>query len=138
MDSEYKFDLAFRELVKNDNREVPEAVRNRVNEILSALPMRQPVLKKVCYFSAAVVLVFCCVLGLGLISPVVAQALKQIPVISYVFEKAGDSGLQAAAMEGLATPINQTVSDNGIKITITEGVFDESIMKISGYMMTGG
>ena len=133
MDSEYKFDLAFRELVKNDNREVPEAVRNRVNEILSALPVRRPVLKKACYFSAAVVLVFCCVLGLGLISPAVAQALKQIPVISYVFEKAGDSGLQAVTMEGLATPINQTVSDNGIEITITEGVFDGARISI-GYV----
>lgn len=57
-------------------------------------------------------------------SPVVAQVLKQIPIISSVLAAAGDPGHKQAITSGFGSQVDQTVSDNGIKVTVTEVLFD--------------
>lgn len=133
MNNEDRFDLDFRELIKNDGPDVPEIVRTRVDETLASLPKHRPVRKKASYISIAAALLIGCVFGLGFVSPVVAQVLKQIPLIGFVFETAGDPGLQEANKEGFTIPVNQTGYDSGIKLTITEVLFDGARLSI-GYL----
>ncbi len=58
-------------------------------------------------------------IGLGFVSPRVAQALRQVPLIGSIFELAGDPGMKNASTNGFATPVNETVTDAGISITVT-------------------
>lgn len=131
MDNEYKFDLQLRDLINRDTTQLPEVVKTRINDTLASLPSYQS-FKPVKYIAAVAILMLGLTFGLGLVSPAVAQVLKFVPIIGYVFETAGDSGLQDALKQGHVTPINQTVSNHGIKFTVTDGVFDGARLSI-GY-----
>lgn len=129
---ENEFDLEFTKLINNVDLEVPETVRARVDQILQTLPPRRfAILKKVRYVAAAAVLLLGLTVGLGFLSPGVAQALRQIPIIGSIFEFTGDAGMQDASTKGFASPVNETVTDNGISITITDVIFDGTRISIA-------
>ena len=126
-------DFEFRQIIKNEIIEVPEVVRERIDETISSLPERRHT-KKARFIAVAVLFLFGAFLGLGFISPAAAQILKTLPIVGFIFETAGDPGQQFALRQGESIPLNQTVTDNGIKLTLTEGIFDGARISI-GYIL---
>lgn len=63
------------------------------------------------------------IIGSGFVSPVMAQVLKEVPIIGSIFGGSTDSTIQIIDEKGLASQLNETVTDNGISLTITEAYF---------------
>lgn len=64
------------------------------------------------------------ILGSGFISPVMANALNQIPFIGNLFDKAGDAGLKTASKQGLTEDVNASVTHDGVTFSISELMYD--------------
>ncbi|MEO2205215.1 DUF4179 domain-containing protein [Paenibacillus pabuli] len=64
------------------------------------------------------------VMGSGFVSPVMADALKNVPWIGNVFEYNADSSLKQASTTGLTTLPNLTVTKDGVTLSIKEVMFD--------------
>lgn len=62
----------------------------------------------------------------GLISPAMADALKNLPVVGNVFKLAGDRGLQNAEERGIVSPVNVFDTHDGITLSIPAAAFDET------------
>lgn len=64
------------------------------------------------------------IIGSGFVSPVMADALKQIPLVGSLFTTAGDEGLKAAKEQGLTSNVNLSVSHDGVKFTVSDLIYD--------------
>lgn len=64
------------------------------------------------------------VMGSGFVSPVMADALKNVPWIGSVFQYNSDSTLQKASTTGLTTAPNLSVTRDGVTLSIKEVMFD--------------
>ncbi|PKM83357.1 MAG: hypothetical protein CVU89_00980 [Firmicutes bacterium HGW-Firmicutes-14] len=126
-----KFDLKLKTLTNNSITHIPDNIRKRIDETLISLPVKRPGTKKIRYIVAAVIILFSLTFGIIFTSPRIVEALKQIPVIGFIFEFIGDRGLQNASKKGYAIPVNKSVIDNGINITITEVIFDEARLSVA-------
>lgn len=62
----------------------------------------------------------------GLMSPAMADALKNLPVVGGVFKLAGDQGLQNAEERGIVSPVNVSDTHDGVTLSIPAVAFDES------------
>lgn len=60
----------------------------------------------------------------GLISPTMAAAMKEVPLLSSVFKFTRDLGLHAADEKGLSTKLNISVTHEGFTLNVTEVVYD--------------
>ncbi|MEK4043147.1 DUF4179 domain-containing protein [Paenibacillus sp. FSL H8-0048] len=69
-------------------------------------------------------------ISLGFISPAMAETLKQLPFISSVFQLAGDSGLRKANEAGLTANVEQTVTQDGMTLTVSEQMYDGSRLSL--------
>ncbi|WP_171650940.1 DUF4179 domain-containing protein [Paenibacillus foliorum] len=117
--------------------ELPEAVRKRIDLTLSTLPDKGQGSKRLRHVlsvgSAAAVVMVGIVISSAFLSPEMAAALRQVPGIESVFRMAGDFGLKIADEKGLVTEVNQTVTDQGITIKVSEVMYDDSRLTI-GYV----
>ncbi|MCG9968935.1 DUF4179 domain-containing protein [Pelotomaculum terephthalicicum JT] len=96
---------------------------------------RNAVIHKICYSFAAVVVIGALVIMSGFISPAIARALEQIPVINAVFNFVEDRGIQNAIDKGFVTQPNLTATDKDISVTITDVLYDQGRIDI-GYTVT--
>ncbi|MDQ0494778.1 DUF4179 domain-containing protein [Paenibacillus brasilensis] len=64
------------------------------------------------------------VLGSGFVSPAMAEALKNIPLLGSVLQYNFDSSLQLASKSGLTTAPNLSVTRDGVTLNIKEVMFD--------------
>lgn len=64
------------------------------------------------------------VLGSGFVSPVMADALKNVPYIGSVFQYNFDPSLKQASVSGLTTAPNLSVTRDGLTMSIKEVMFD--------------
>ncbi|WP_339256135.1 DUF4179 domain-containing protein [Paenibacillus sp. FSL P2-0136] len=69
-------------------------------------------------------------ISLGFISPAMAETLKQLPFMSSVFQLAGDAGLRKANEAGLTTNVQQTVTQDGMTLTVSEQMYDGSRLSL--------
>jgi hypothetical protein len=89
--------------------------------------------KKIISITSAAAIVCGVTLGSAYYSPTAANALSNIPFIGSIFEMVGDSGLKDVHELGLATEVNQTVSNQGISFTVKDVIYDGSRLSI-GYL----
>lgn len=87
--------------------------------------------KRYLYRFAIAVVLLLAIMGSGFISPAMANMLTHIPIIGSVFVHE-DVGLKEASEKGLVFPVNQTIVDKDIPITITNVYYDRSRLAI-GY-----
>lgn len=68
----------------------------------------------------------------GLIPPTnaYAQSAEQASAKTSVFKLSNSKALRKAADSGMVTPVNQSVTKNGVKITVTEVMLDEAQLAI--------
>ncbi|MGC5772610.1 DUF4179 domain-containing protein [Paenibacillus pabuli] len=64
------------------------------------------------------------VMGSGFVSPVMADALKNVPWIGNIFEYNADSSLKQASTIGLTTLPNLSVTKEGVTLSIKEVMYD--------------
>lgn len=73
---------------------------------------------------ASVMLLIFSLLGAGFISPTLAASIGQIPVLSSIFELAGDLGLRTADEKGMILTPNRSDSHEGLTLNVPEVLFD--------------
>lgn len=105
------------------------------NTVANTTFHRNAVIRKICCSFAAVIAIGCLLVMSGFISPVIARALEQIPVINAVFNFVGDRGIQNAIDQGFVAKPNLTATDKDISVTITGVLYDQGRIDI-GYTVT--
>jgi hypothetical protein len=83
-------------------------------------------LKKSLVAAAAAAVLGAGIIGSGFISPVMAETLKQIPVVGSIFKGIDDKGLNAAEEKGLSTAPNLSVTHDGVTLKVTDAYYDGS------------
>ncbi|WP_136608097.1 DUF4179 domain-containing protein [Paenibacillus dokdonensis] len=73
---------------------------------------------------AAAIFIGVTVMASAFISPGMADALKQVPLVGSVFKLAGDLGLQTADEKGLAAALGSSDTHDGIQLRITQAAYD--------------
>ncbi|MEK5257518.1 DUF4179 domain-containing protein [Paenibacillus sp. FSL F4-0125] len=128
-----------RELGKANIQELPPLLRSRQDSIYASLAIivQDPVekeKKKRIYPKIAAAVSVAIVLSVMLTAvypPALANALKQLPWIGGIFERADDIGLQAAQRLGLITRPNSSDTHEGITLSAEEAVFDGNRLAFS-------
>ncbi|TVX93632.1 DUF4179 domain-containing protein [Paenibacillus agilis] len=69
-------------------------------------------------------------LGSGFVSPVMAEALKHIPLIGSVFQNHNDAGLKRAVEKNLVAPLQQSVTHDGVTLAAKEMIYDGSRLSL--------
>ncbi|CAH1191408.1 DUF4179 domain-containing protein [Paenibacillus sp. JJ-223] len=139
----YDIDRKLREIGKEPLPEVPEIVRRRQDEVyasLADLPMhgrggQTAGLRKtrrialVAASAAAIALVG----GIGgaMVSPAMADSLKNIPLIGSIFKLADDLGLRTADETGLAAHPDASVTHEGVTLRIPQLVYDGTRLSLA-------
>ncbi|WP_440961343.1 DUF4179 domain-containing protein [Paenibacillus nitricinens] len=83
-------------------------------------------LKKTLVAASAAAVLAAGIIGSGFVSPVMAETLKQIPVVGSIFKGIDDKGLNAAEEKGLSTAPNQSVTHDGVTLKVTDAYYDGS------------
>ncbi|AIQ66849.1 DUF4179 domain-containing protein [Paenibacillus graminis] len=89
------------------------------------------VLKKTLFAASSAAALGAGIIGTGFVSPVMADTLKQIPIVGNVFKIVEDKGLKAAADKGLSTVPNQSVTHDGVTLKITNAYYDGSRLALA-------
>lgn len=71
------------------------------------------------------------IIGSGFVSPVMASALSQVPLIGNIFQQYGDTGLQASVANGLYQPVQAKDSHNDMTLESTGYVYDGTRISIA-------
>lgn len=132
-------------------REVPDIIRRRQDEVyasLADLPMQTRSGRKSRFSmtfkmgAAAAIAVLTIGLGSAMVSPALAESLKNVPILGGIFKLAGDLGLQTAEERGLAEETDASVTHDGITLRIPQVVYDgirlTLAVKREGEGLTGG
>ncbi|AWP30000.1 DUF4179 domain-containing protein [Paenibacillus sp. Cedars] len=109
-------------------QQLPDTIRMRLDHTYRIIENSPPVRKKR-YWTGLLVAVAVSgllIIGSGFISPVMAEALKNIPVLGSIFLNDGDEGLKTASRQGMITEVQQSVAHDGITISISELMYDGS------------
>jgi len=115
-----------------------DQIRERaLDDTIPAAPFRKNTMKyKIGYSFAAMVIIGGLLIMSGFISPVIAGALEQIPIVKSVFNFYGEKwGLQTAINEKFSTTVQKTVTDKNISVTITDVLYDQGRIVI-GYAVS--
>ncbi|MBM7566149.1 DUF4179 domain-containing protein [Paenibacillus sacheonensis] len=76
------------------------------------------------WVAASVFALFVIVASTGLVSPVMAESLKKIPVLSSLFQAAGDLGLKTADEAGMVTKLDVADTHDGVTLQVPVAAFD--------------
>lgn len=71
------------------------------------------------------------VIGSGFISPTMASVLAKVPILDSIFKSVGDKGLQVAINDENAMSLNETLTSNGVSLTIQDVLYDGSRLAFS-------
>lgn len=107
-------------------QQLPDTIRTRLDrtyEILENTPPARKRRRLPAALIAAVASVLL-IIGSGYISPVMAEALKNIPIIGSIFLNSGDEGLKTASRQGMTMDIDQSVTLNKTTLSISELMYD--------------
>lgn len=121
-----------RELGKANIQELPPLLRSRQDSLYASLAtiVQDPVEKEKRIYpkitAAVTAAILLSVMLTAIYPPTLANALKQLPLIGGIFERADDIGLQAAQRLGLTSRLNSSDTHEGITLSAEEAVFDGS------------
>ncbi|MGM1050287.1 MAG: DUF4179 domain-containing protein [Bacillota bacterium] len=68
------------------------------------------------------------VIGSGFVSPVMADALKKVPMIGMLFKDTSEQALQAAIEQGIVSEPNQSLTYDGITLKVANLLYDGTRM----------
>ncbi|NUU63012.1 DUF5643 domain-containing protein [Paenibacillus agri] len=127
-----------RELGRANTPELPPLLRSRQDSIYATLgtivqdppekKKKRKVYPKIAAVAAAILI---SVMLTAIYPPALANALKQLPWVGGIFERADDLGLQAAQRLGLISRPNSSDTHDGITLSAEEAVFDGSRLAFS-------
>ncbi|WP_068614049.1 DUF4179 domain-containing protein [Paenibacillus tuaregi] len=116
---------------------VPDIIRKRQDQVYASLaelaqpaghrtrkPVRRPGRVAAAITAAAMI----AILGSGFVSPAMAQAFKQLPVVGGIFKLADELGLRTAGDQGLVAASNAFDTHEGVTLNIREVVFDGTLL----------
>lgn len=114
----------------NEKEMVPEFFSKGIDDALRNLPDVHTVQSKPkktrkvakVFVASAAALTFG-IIGSGFVSPTMAKVLAEVPIVGSIFADSSDSTLKLVEQKGLASTLNETVTDNGVSLTITEAFF---------------
>lgn len=86
--------------------------------------------RRVVMMTAAAAIIFSLVVVTSLISPTMAATVKQVPVLSSIFELAGDLGLKTADEKGLSTKLHTSATHDDFTLNVSEVVYDGTRVSI--------
>ncbi|KKK40058.1 hypothetical protein WQ57_02015 [Mesobacillus campisalis] len=112
-----------KELKKDANSPMPDLVNHRIEETLKHLRRRNPGRKMYVGLAAAAAAIALS-LGISMVSPAVANTLKELPVVGSAFEFVGNIGQKKGQEAGLATELGEQVEIDGQVVTFTETMYD--------------
>ncbi|WP_028778214.1 DUF4179 domain-containing protein [Shimazuella kribbensis] len=106
--------------------EIPEVVRQRMNNTFRNLSTKKRSSKRQRFFyaTAAAILFTLVTISSGFVSQTMAKTLKQVPLLNRLYEFVGNLGFQAADEKGLVFNVNQTIEKNGTKISIYKVLYE--------------
>ncbi|MWV42489.1 DUF4179 domain-containing protein [Paenibacillus sp. HJL G12] len=116
------------------NAEIPSLVRARLDETYTALA-QQPRnvvrinasrrLRKLTLATAAAAVIGLGVFGSAFVSPAMAEALKNMPLVGSLFSAIEtDIGLRTAGSLGLTNQVNNAAAYEDVKLEVSESVYD--------------
>lgn len=114
----------------NEKEMVPEFFSKGIDDALKSLPDLHKVQSKPkktrkvakIFVASAAALAFG-IIGSGFVSPTMAKVLAEVPIVGSIFADSSDSTLKLVEQKGLSSALNETVTDNGVSLTITEAFF---------------
>ncbi|WP_053362495.1 DUF4179 domain-containing protein [Bacillus sp. FJAT-27251] len=112
-----------KELKKDANSPLPDLVEHRIEETLKHLRRRNPKRKLYLGLGAAAAAIALS-LGISMVSPAIANTLKELPVVGSAFEFVGNIGQKKGQQAGLATELGEQVEIDGQLVTFTETMYD--------------
>lgn len=132
----FNMDKEFEKL-DTSNTEVSPLVRARLDETYALLSKQQTSgsgrakassgLRKFTFATAAAGILGVAAFSSAFVSPVMADALRSIPVINSIFSTIqGDIGLRTAGDLGLTASVNEVVSYEDVSLEVTETLYDGS------------
>jgi Domain of unknown function (DUF4179) len=135
-------DKELREFAKKATVDVPAQFSAGIDKVLDSLPVR-PTHKNPAYMRknkwlipvAGLFLGMFLLIGTGFVSPTMAQILNNLPYVGSIFGFIGDSGVKEANQQGLTQQLDQTVTDQGITVSLKEGYYDRLNLSI-GFTVT--
>ncbi|MFC5470437.1 DUF4179 domain-containing protein [Cohnella suwonensis] len=104
-----------------------ELIKRNVLKAISEHGIPKQVTRKPRYRFAVAVGTAAMVIGLfgsSFVSPAIAKALKQLPLMESVFKLAGDWGLQTADERGQVTEVRQSITRNGTTLSVSSVLYD--------------
>lgn len=137
----------------NGGGEVPDIIRRRQDEVyasLADLPLqsradrnrRSAGARIAVGTAAAAIIVFLGGWAGAMVSPAMAESLKNMPLLGGIFRLADDLGLRTAEERGLTYDANASVTREGITLRIPQVVYDgvrlSLAIKRDGTGLTGG
>ncbi|MDQ0063934.1 DUF4179 domain-containing protein [Paenibacillus harenae] len=122
--NDHEPDMELNRMLRQSYSPVPELVSSRVDETLLSLKKRNRLPRKAAVGVTAAVASLALLVGSSFVSPTIAGALTNTPLIGSVFEMVGDAGLQLSGQKGIATKLNQAAEDKGIRMTVTDVLYD--------------
>ncbi|EPD53301.1 hypothetical protein HMPREF1210_01032 [Paenisporosarcina sp. HGH0030] len=87
--------------------------------------------KKVMMLLLSSAAAFGLIIGSGFISPTMASVLAKVPILYSIFTSVGDKGLQVAINDKNAMSLNETLTSNGVSLTIQDVLYDGSRLAFS-------
>ncbi|MCM3293188.1 DUF4179 domain-containing protein [Paenibacillus sp. MER 180] len=105
-----------------------DKIMDRIEQMewTSSLPFhRKPsILKRTLFAASAAVILGVGMVGVGYVSPTMAEALKKVPVIGLLFYEASEDAVQKAIERGIISTPNVSDTHDGITLKVTEVLFD--------------
>lgn len=91
---------------------------------------KSSVVKRTVLVASATAVIGASVIGSGYIYPVMADALKKVPMIGMLFKDTSEQALQAAINQGIVSEPNQSVTHDGITLTLADVLYDGTRLSI--------
>ncbi|WP_268625498.1 DUF4179 domain-containing protein [Paenibacillus alvei] len=80
--------------------------------------------KRSLFVASAAAIIGAGIIGVGYISPTMAEALKKVPVIGLLFSETSEYAVRNALERGIISTPNVSVTHDGITLKVTEVLFD--------------
>ncbi|MFC4099335.1 DUF4179 domain-containing protein [Paenibacillus xanthanilyticus] len=119
-----------KELRRAQAEPIPSIVDAKMNEAFRMLPKLDRTRRRRRIYAlgavSASVMLGAAMLVSVFVSPAMASKLREIPIIENLFELTNNMGLKTADEAGLTTDINQSVTKNGVTVSISKLVYTGS------------
>ncbi|KGR76384.1 DUF4179 domain-containing protein [Ureibacillus sinduriensis] len=112
------------------NRTMSKYEDNCMSKQSASFKTHKKMRQRVIMMTVSAAILFGLIFVTSLISPTMAATIKQVPVLSSIFELAGDLGLKAADDKGLSTKLHTSATQDGFTLNVSEVVYDGTRVSI--------